>query len=114
MTHTIDATAQSAGRLATEVARLLMGKHKASFTPNIDGGDIVQIVNASKISFSSAKKLEQKKYYRHSTYAHGLKTTSMQELFVKNPGEIIERAVSRMLPKNTFRARRMQRLSIQN
>jgi len=111
--HTIDAEGKAPGRIATEVATLLIGKHKPSFQPNIDGGDHVQIINASKMKFTG-KKLDQKKYYRHSGYAGGLTETDMKDVWEQNPAEILERAISRMLPKNKQRTERMKRLVVKN
>lgn len=111
--HTIDAQGKAPGRLATEVVKFLMGKHKASFESHIDGGDHVQIVNASKMKVT-AKKFDQKLYYRHSGYAQGLKTENMGSVWAKNPGEVLKRAVSRMLPKNKQRTERMKRLTVSN
>jgi len=81
--------------------------------PNIDMGDFVTIENASKIK-TTEKKLTQKKYYRHSGYAQGLKTETMKEVFEKNPSEVIRRSISRMLPKNKLRNERMKRLTVKN
>ena len=111
--HTIDAEGKAPGRIATEVATLLIGKHKPSFQPNIDGGDHVQIINASKMKFTG-KKLDQKKYYRHSGYSGGLTETDMKDVWEQNPAEILERAISRMLPKNKQRTERMKRLVVKN
>jgi len=111
--HTIDAEGISPGRLATQVANLLIGKGKPSYSPNVDGGDHVQILNAAKMSIGG-KKMEQKVYYHHTSYAKGLRTTPMKRLWAQNPGEILERAVSRMLPKNSHRNERMKRLIVNN
>ena len=111
--HTIDAEGKAPGRLATEVVGILMGKHKPSFQTHIDGGDHVQIVNASKMKIG-VKKFDQKEYYHHSGYAKGLKTETMGSVWSKNPGEVLRRAVSRMLPKNKQRVERMKRLTVSN
>ena len=111
--HTIDAEGKSLGRLATEVAGLLIGKHKPSFTSHIDGGDHVQVLNVSKIKLTG-KKIDQKQYFHHTTYAHGLRTTGMKALWTTNPSEVLRRAVSRMLPKNKHRTERMKRLVAKN
>lgn len=111
--HTINATDKAPGRLASEIVRLLIGKHRASFTPNIDGGDHVQVVHASKMHLTG-KKIDQKKYYRHSMYAQGLKTTTLKTLWQRDPSDVLRRAVSRMLPKNKMRAERMKRLVVKN
>ncbi len=111
--HTIDAEGKAPGRLATEVATLLIGKHKPSFQPNIDAGDHVQVINAAKMKITG-KKLEQKKYYRHSGYAGGLKTTAMKDVWESDPAEVLRKAVSRMLPKNKQRTERMKRLVVKS
>lgn len=110
-THEIDATGKVVGRLATRIATLLVGKHKASHVPNIDGGDIVKVTNIDKIVFTG-KKWEQKKHYRTSNRPGGLKATSMTKLRAENPGEILRHAVKYMLPKNRTQAIRMKRLII--
>ena len=111
--HTIDAEGKAPGRLATEIAQLLIGKHKPDYMPNLDMGDHVQVTNAAKMTFTG-KKLDHKTYYRHSGYAGGLKETPMQKVWEKNPAEVLERAVSRMLPKNKLRNERMKRLNVTN
>lgn len=95
----VDAAGQTLGRLASEVASLIRGKHKPQFTPHIDTGDFVVVINAEKIVLTG-KKLQQKKYYRHSGYPGGLRTTTAQEMLNTKPERIIELAVKGMLPKN--------------
>ncbi|GAB2696009.1 50S ribosomal protein L13 [Paenibacillus thermoaerophilus] len=95
----VDAAGQTLGRLASEVAALLRGKHKPEFTPNVDTGDFVIVINASQIQLTG-KKLQQKKYYRHSGYMGGLKTTVAGDLLKNKPERMIELAVHGMLPKN--------------
>lgn len=112
-TVTLDATGKPLGRLATEIATLLIGKNKATYTPNIDAGAIVEIENADQVKITGKNKLDQKKYYSHSGYPGGLKTKTLGEIIGKNGhGEAIRRAVDKMLPKNTFRSRRLKRLRI--
>lgn len=111
--HTIDAEGKAPGRIATEVAGLLIGKHKASFAPHIDDGDHVQVINAAKMNVTG-KKLEQKTYYHHTGYAKGLREKKMKTLWAEDPGEVLRRAVSRMLPKNKHRNERMKRLVVTN
>ena len=94
----IDADGKILGRLATEVATLLRGKRKPEFTPFIDCGDFVVIVNAEKINVTG-KKMEQKKYYSHSGYPGGLKVNTLEELLDKKPEEVIRKAVWGMIPK---------------
>lgn len=97
--HLIDAEGKTLGRLASEAAALLRGKHKPQFTPHIDTGDFVIVINAEKIVLTG-NKMQQKKYYTHSQYPGGLKTTTAAEMINKKPHRIIELAVYGMLPKN--------------
>lgn len=92
---------------------MLIGKHKATYQPNVDAGDSVRVQNASKM-IVTGKKLDQKTYFSHSRYAAGLKQKLMGQVFAKNPAEVLERSVSRMLPKNSHRNERMKRLIIKN
>ncbi len=108
--HTIDATDQAIGRLATQIATLLRGKQKANFTPHIDNGDFVVVNNIDKAKFTG-KKLEQKKYYSYSGYPGGLKTKKIMDLYKNNPQEILKRAVYNMLPKNKLRQDMIKRLT---
>ena len=107
----INAEGMAVGRLATQVATFLRGKHKADFTPNIDAGDFVTITNASKVKFTG-RKIEQKDYYHHTMYPGGLRRTPMKKVFEKDPTEVIKRAVYGMLPKNKLRSEMMKRLTI--
>jgi large subunit ribosomal protein L13 len=95
----IDAEGKTLGRLASEAAALIRGKHKPTFTPHINMGDFVVVINADKINLTG-KKLLQKKYYTHSHYPGGLKTTTAGEMLQKRPGRLIELAVYGMLPHN--------------
>jgi len=97
--YVIDAEGQTLGRLASEAAALIRGKHKPQFTPHVDTGDFVIVINADKVVLTG-KKLQQKKYYRHSQYPGGLKTTTAGEMLNKKPARLIELAVRGMLPKN--------------
>ncbi|MDO5410764.1 MAG: 50S ribosomal protein L13 [Lachnospiraceae bacterium] len=96
--YVVDATGMTLGRLASEVAKILRGKNKAIFTPHIDTGDYVIVVNADKIKVSG-KKMDQKIYYSHSDYVGGMKTTTLKELLAKKPEKVMELAVKGMLPK---------------
>ena len=98
--HIIDATDIVLGRLASQTAILLRGKHKPTFAPHVDGGDFVIIINAEKVALTGAK-LAQKKAYHHSGFPGGLKSTSYTELLAKSPEKAVEKAVRGMLPKNT-------------
>lgn len=97
--HLVDAEGKTLGRLAARVAGLLRGKHRPTFTPNVDLGDHVVIVNAEKIHVSG-NKMKDKLYRHHSGYPGGLKTTSAEHLFRKDPTELLVRAIEGMLPKN--------------
>lgn len=97
--YVVDAEGKTFGRLASQVAAILIGKHKPEFTPNVDTGDYVIIVNADKAVFTG-KKLQQKKYYSHSGYPGGLKETNYADLMAKKPEFAMEEAVRRMLPKS--------------
>ena len=96
--YVVDATGYTLGRLASEVAKVLRGKNKAIFTPHIDTGDYVIIVNADKIKVTG-KKLDQKIYYHHSDYVGGMKETTLREMMAKKPEKVVELAVKGMLPK---------------
>ena len=96
--YVVDATNMTLGRLASEVAKVLRGKNKAIFTPHIDTGDYVIVINAEKIAVTG-KKLDQKVYYHHSDYVGGMKEATLREKLNKKPEEVIEHAVKGMLPK---------------
>ena len=96
--YVVDATGYTLGRLASEVAKVLRGKNKPIYTPSIDTGDYVIVVNADKIKVTG-KKLDQKIYYRHSDYVGSLKETTLREMLAKHPERVIEFAVKGMLPK---------------
>lgn len=112
-TKTIDATGQAPGRLATQIVKILMGKHKATYTPNVDAETVVEVAHAKHMSIPP-NKLFQKVYTRHSGFQGGLKQTHMSDVFREDPGDVIRRAVSRMLPKNHLRSKRLKRLIITN
>ena len=97
--YVIDATDMTLGRLASKVAHVLRGKHKATYTPHIDCGDYVIIINAGKVNLTG-NKLDKKMYYDHSRYVGGLRTRTAKEMLEKYPVEMIERAVKGMLPHN--------------
>ncbi len=109
--HLIDATDQVLGRLATQVARLLMGKHKPIFTRNLDTGDYVVVINADKVRVTG-NKAKQKVYYRHSGYPGGLKTITYDKLMETNPTRVIEHAVKGMLPHTRLGADMMKKLRV--
>lgn len=107
----VDASNQVLGRLATEVARLLRGKHKPQYTPYLDTGDFVVVVNAERVRLTG-RKHEQKKYYRHSTHPGGLKVETAREMLEKYPERVIKRAVWGMLPKNRLGRKLFRKLKV--
>ena len=109
--HIIDATDIVLGRLASQTAILLRGKHKPTFAPHVDGGDFVIIINAEKVALTGAK-LAQKKAYHHSGHPGGLKSTSYTELLAKSPEKAVEKAVRGMLPKNTLGRAQLSHLKV--
>ncbi|MGP1598810.1 50S ribosomal protein L13 [Peptoanaerobacter stomatis] len=109
--HLIDAEGKTLGRLSTEIAKLLRGKHKVTFTPHVDGGDYVVVINAEKIEVTG-KKRDNKVYRHHTGYIGNLKEINFKKLQEKKPEEIIRLSVSGMLPKNKLRAPMMKRLRI--
>ena len=109
--HVIDASGKNLGRLATEAAVLLKGKHKPMYTPHLDVGDYVVIVNADKIEVTG-KKLTQKIYYRHSNYPGGLKSVSLEKMLETHPTRAVEHAVKGMLPHNRLGAAMFKKLKV--
>jgi large subunit ribosomal protein L13 len=107
----VDAEGQVLGRLATRIARLLIGKDKATFTPSLDCGDHVVVINAERVKLTG-NKIDQKIYRHHSGYPGGLKEIPIRTLMQKRPEEVIREAVLGMLPKNKLRARRAKKLRI--
>ncbi len=109
--HVIDASEKILGKLATEAAQLLMGKHKPIFSRHLDTGDFVVIINAKKVRFTG-KKAEQKLDYRHSGYPGGLKSINLGRLMETNPTRVIEHAVKGMLPHNRLGAQMLKKLRV--
>lgn len=109
--YLIDAKGKILGRLASRIARILMGKDKPTFTPHIDQGDFVVVINAKQVKVTG-KKLENKIYYHHTFYPGGLKQERLKDLLLKRPERVIQLAVKRMLPKNRHQAPRMRRLKV--
>jgi len=107
----VDASGKILGRLATKIANILMGKHKRNYTPYIDNGDFVVVINAEKIRITG-KKLEDKIYYHHTGYLGHLKSIPLWRLLEKHPERVIMLAVKRMLPKNKLQKKRLKRLKI--
>ena len=109
--YVVDAEARTLGRLATQIADLLRGKGKPQYTPHIDTGDFVVVVNAEKVRVTG-KKLEQKIYYRHSGYPGGLRERTLAEQLERRPEEVLRKAVKGMLPKNRLASAQITKLKI--
>jgi large subunit ribosomal protein L13 len=109
--YVVDATDETLGRLASRIARVLEGKDKPTYSPTLDSGDHVIVVNAAKIAVTSDKK-ESKLYVRHSGYPHGLKTETLGHLLERRPEEVLRRAVKGMLPHNRLGAQQLTKLKI--
>ncbi|CDA85070.1 50S ribosomal protein L13 [Clostridium sp. CAG:230] len=107
----VDATGHTLGRLASEVANVLRGKNKPVFTPHVDTGDYVIIINAEKIKVTG-KKLDQKIYYNHSDYVGGMKETTLKDMLAKKPTYVVEHAVKGMLPKGPLGRQMMSKLHV--
>ena len=109
--YVVDAEGKTLGRLASEVAKVLRGKNKPTFTPHIDTGDYVIVVNAAKIAVTG-KKLDQKIYYHHSDYVGGMKETTLREMLAKKPEKVIELAIKGMLPKGSLGRQMITKLHV--
>ena len=109
--YVVDATGHTLGRLASEVAKVLRGKNKAIYTPHMDCGDYVIVVNADKVSVTG-KKLDQKIYYSHSEYVGGMKETTLREMMAKKPERVMELAVKGMLPKGPLGRSMIKKLHV--
>lgn len=110
-TYKVDAAGQVLGRIATDIAMHLMGKHRPGYVPHIDSGDNVVVTNVAQVVLTG-KKLEQKVHYRHSHHPGGLKVMPLKRTMEENPGEALRKAVDRMLPKNKHRTPRLNRLTV--
>src|SRR3989344_600410 len=111
--HEIDASLIPMGRVATQIANILRGKHKRNFTPHMDMGDFVVATNVDKLKFTG-RKIDQKKYFRHSGYLGGIKQRSLKVLLQKNSGDVLKRAVFSMIDDLKFRKKIMSRLKLVN
>ena len=109
--YVVDADGQTLGRLATRIADTLRGKGKAQYTPHVDTGDFVVVVNAEKV-LVTGNKLDQKRYYRHSGYPGGLRSRTLREQLARRPTEVIRKAVKGMLPKNRLARRQITKLKV--
>src|SRR3712207_119929 len=109
--YVVDAEGQTLGRLATRIADALRGKGKATYTPHVDSGDFVVVVNADKIAVTG-KKLDEKRYYRHSGYPGGLRSRTLREQLERRPTEVVRTAVKGMLPRNRLARRQITKLKV--
>lgn len=109
--YLIDASKHPLGRISTQIAKLLTGKGKPTYTPHIDGGDYVVVINAEKL-VATGNKYADKRYFRHSQYPGSLKTATLQEMVNKDPKKVVELSVKRMLADNKLRDQRLARLKI--
>ena len=109
--YVVDADGQNLGRLATRIADTLRGKRKPQYTPHVDSGDFVVVVNAEKVAVTG-KKLEQKLYYRHSGYPGGLRVRTLAEQLERRPTEVLRKAVKGMLPRNRLASQQISKLKI--
>jgi large subunit ribosomal protein L13 len=109
--YLVDAAGKTLGRLASEIARRLRGKHKPEYTPHVDTGDYIVVINAAKVRVTG-RKVDDKLYYRHTGYPGGLKVTTFAKLIQKDPGEVIEHAVRGMLPKNALGRAMFRKLKV--
>lgn len=109
--YVVDADGKTLGRLATQIANVLRGKHKPIFTPHVDTGDHVIVVNAEKIHLTGDK-VQQKTYYRHSGYPGGLKSETVKDVLARKPSAVVERAIKGMLPKTTLGKQMARKLNV--
>jgi len=109
--YVVDAEAKTLGRLATQIADVLRGKNKAAYTPHVDTGDFVVVVNAEKVRVTG-QKLDQKIYYHHSGYPGGLRERTLRQQLERRPEEVLRRAVKGMLPKNRLASAQLRKLKI--
>ncbi len=109
--YVVDAAGQNLGRLATQIATMLRGKHKATYTPHVDTGDFVVVVNAEKVAVTG-KKMDEKLYYRHSGYPGGLRSRTLREQLDRQPAEVLRKAVKGMLPRNRLSRAQLRKLKI--
>ncbi len=109
--YIIDASGQTLGRLATQVATILRGKHKAEFTPHVDTGDHVVVINCAEVVLTG-NKIDQKKYYNHSGYTGGLRVRTAKEMLQNSPDEMVYKAIKGMLPHNKLGAAQLKKLRV--
>jgi large subunit ribosomal protein L13 len=109
--YVVDAESRTLGRLATQIANVLRGKHKPTYTPHVDVGDFVIVVNAEKIAVTGNKR-EKKLYWRHSGYPGGIRSRTLGDLLEKRPEEVIRKAVKGMLPRNRLARQQLRKLKV--
>ncbi|MEI2617101.1 MAG: 50S ribosomal protein L13 [Thermomicrobiales bacterium] len=109
--YIVDAEGQTLGRLSTQIATVLRGKHKPTYTPNMDVGDYVIVVNAEKVRVTGGKE-EKKTYYRHSGYPGGLRQTAYKDMMSKHPERVVEKAVKGMVPRTSLGAQMLRKLKV--
>lgn len=109
--HLVDANGQSLGRLASQIAEVLIGKHKPDYTPGVDNGDFVIVINAERVTVTG-NKLDEKVYYRHSNYPGGLKSITLRDQLKKHPERVIRLAVWGMIPKNRYGRKLIKKLKV--
>ena len=107
----VDANGQNLGRLASKIAPIIIGKHKPTYTPGVDGGDFVVVVNAERITVTG-KKMEDKIYYRHTGYPGGLKETKLKDMLAKHPERVMQKAVWGMIPHNRLGRKMIKKLRV--
>jgi large subunit ribosomal protein L13 len=110
--HLVDATDKILGRISTEIAMILMGKHRPEYTPHVDTGDFVVVINAEKIRLTGANKPTQRTYRRYSGYPGGQKVTTLEAMLEKDPAKVVREAIRRMLPKNKLAKHMLQKLKV--
>jgi large subunit ribosomal protein L13 len=108
----VDATDKVVGRLAAKIARVLMGKHRPEYTPHVDTGDFVVVINAEKVKLTGAAKLAQRDYQRFSGYPHGQKSVTLKEMLATKPEKVLYEAIRRMMPKNKLASAMLGKLKI--
>jgi len=109
--HLVDAEGKVLGRLASRVARVLTGKHRTDYTPHVDCGDFVVIVNAARVKLTG-RKMDQKQYFKYSDYPKGLKVRTIREVLEKHPGDVVRLAIRRMLPKTRLGRKMIRKLKV--
>jgi large subunit ribosomal protein L13 len=109
--YVVDAESKTLGRLATQIANVLRGKRKPTYTPHVDVGDFVVVVNAEKVAVTG-KKLEDKRYWRHSGYPGGIRSRTLGDMLEKRPEEVIRKAVKGMLPRNRLARQQLRKLKV--